>query len=337
MNIFATFWQRQSFTKGGGESAVELPALAQDKAADHGEAVSRDQPLVPASSIAGRALTTVIAIMTFLASITAGTAVLIAEASHAWQGQVAQEISIQIPPTPGRDLDADAERAAEIARRTEGIGHVHAYSKGEAEDLLKPWLGSGADLSDLPIPRLIVAGLDKSRWLDVKALEKKLSEKVPQASVDDHRLWLERLSVMANSVVGASVIILLLVLTAMGLAVAFATQGAMAGNREIIEVLHFAGAADHYICWQFQRHFFGLGLRGGAIGGGLAILIFLLAGMVLSWLGDTPGGEQMEVMFGSFSLDMKGYLIILSIGAVIAVLTSLVSRIIVFRHLQDLS
>ena len=48
----------------------------------------RDVPLVPASSIAGRALVTVIAIMTFLASLAAGGAILVAGTSRTWQHAV---------------------------------------------------------------------------------------------------------------------------------------------------------------------------------------------------------------------------------------------------------
>ena len=110
---------------------------------------------------------------------------------------------------------------------------------------------------------------------------------------------------MAKSVVFVAAVIFVLVLVAMILAVGFATQGAMAGNREIIEVLHFVGAADSYISRQFQRHFFRLGLRGGAIGGGLAILAFLASGALASWLRATPGGDQMEAMFGDFSLGLE--------------------------------
>jgi hypothetical protein len=95
--------------------------------------------------------------------------------------------------------------------------------------------------------------------------------------------WLERLAIMAKSVVFAAAVIFALVLAAMILAVAFATQGAMAGNREIIEILHFVGAADSYISRQLQRHFFHLGLRGGAIGGGLAILAFFASGTVAAF------------------------------------------------------
>ncbi|MGO9424679.1 MAG: FAD-dependent oxidoreductase [Steroidobacteraceae bacterium] len=120
------------------------------------------------------------------------------------------------------------------------------------------------------------------------------------------------------------------------LAVGFATRGAMAGNREIIEVLHFVGAADSYISRQFQRHFFRLGLRGGLFGGGLAVLLFAFSGALSSILRGTPGGTQAEIMFGSFSLGPKGYVAIVIIAGAIAVTTGLVSRIIVFRHLRKL-
>src|SRR5204862_307804 len=65
--------------------------------------------------------------------------------------------------------------------------------------------------------------------------------------------------------------IVILVIAATALAVAFATRGAMAGNREIVEVLHFVGATDSYIARQFQKHFLSLGLRGGGIGGALSV------------------------------------------------------------------
>src|SRR4051794_41820237 len=59
----------------------------------------REMPLVPAASIAGRALVTVIAIMTFLASLAAGTATLPSDAPPGWQSTGAPEATI-----PGRPL-----------------------------------------------------------------------------------------------------------------------------------------------------------------------------------------------------------------------------------------
>jgi cell division transport system permease protein len=302
-----------------------------------GRRINRDMALVPAASIAGRALVTVVAIMTFLASLTAGVAIQISDASRGWQDEVAREMTIQIRPTAGRDLDADTAMATELASKTPGVASVRAYTKAQAEELLQPWLGSGLDLSELPVPRLVVVGLDKEARLDIAVLRKKLADAIPGSSIDDHRLWLERLAIMAKSVVFVAAVIFALVLAAMILAVAFATQGTMAGNREIIEVLHFVGAEDSYISRQFQRHFFRLGLRGGAIGGGLAILAFLTTGMVASWLRATPGGDQMEAMFGDFSLGLNIYAAIALIAAGIAIVTGFVSRIIVYRHLRGLS
>jgi cell division transport system permease protein len=296
-----------------------------------------EMALVPKASIAGRALVTVVSIMTFLASLAAGAALLINEASRGWQDTVAREMTIQIRPVPGRDLDADTAKAAELARGMPGIASVRAYTRAQSEGLLQPWLGTGLDLSELPVPRLIVVSLDQEQRLDIDVLRRSLAEAVPGSSVDDHRLWLERLAIMANSVVFVVVILFVLVLAAMILAVAFATEGAMAGNREIIEVLHLVGAADSYISRQFQRHFFQLGLRGGAIGGGFAFIAFFASESVASWLRATPGGDQLEAMFGSFSLGWNIYAAIALIAAGIAVVTGVVSRVIVLRHLRDLS
>jgi cell division transport system permease protein len=302
-----------------------------------GRRINRDMALVPGASIAGRALVTVVAIMTFLGSLTAGAAILISDASRGWQDDIAREMTIQIRPAAGRDLDADTAKAAELASKTAGVASVRAYTKAQAEELLQPWLGSGLDLSELPVPRLLVVGLDKEERLDIAVLRKKLADAIPGSSIDDHRLWLERLAIMAKSVVFVAAVIFALVLAAMILAVGFATQGTMAGNREIIEVLHFVGAEDSYISRQFQRHFFRLGLRGGAIGGGLAILTFLASGTLASFMQATPGGEQMEAMFGDFSLGLNIYAAIALIAAGIAIVTGFVSRIIVYRHLRGLS
>lgn len=298
--------------------------------------LKRDMPLVPKDSIAGRALVTVIAIMTFLAALTAGVAILVADASRDWQNDVSREMTIQVRPTPDHDLDADTKDAADIARGTPGIKSADAYSKSESEKLLQPWLGTGLDLGDLPVPRLIVVKLDPSGSLDFAALRQALMEKIPGVIVDDHQRWLSRLATMAQATVGIGLVIFSLVLTAMLLAVVFATRGAMAGNKEIIEILHFVGAADGFISRQFQNHFIALGLRGGAIGGGVAIVFFFVTSHAMGFWRATASGEQMDALFGSFSLTFGGYLAIVIIAAAIALMTGFVSRMIVYRHLRKL-
>src|SRR5882672_9384182 len=92
----------------------------------------RDEtPIVPKNSIAGRALVAVVAIMTFLASLTVGAVMLVRAAASEWQSDVSREITSQIRPVPGRDMEADVQRAAAIARAFPGIGDVRPYSKEE--------------------------------------------------------------------------------------------------------------------------------------------------------------------------------------------------------------
>ncbi len=301
-----------------------------------GRPLRRDMPLVPADTIAGRALVTVIAIMTFLAALTAGLAILVADASSDWQGDVGREMTIQVRPMPGHDLDAAVGEATAIARAARGVAAVDPYSKVESEKLLQPWLGAGLDLNDLPVPRLVVVKLGPGDMLDSGKLRAELESRVPGATLDDHRVWQARLASMANATVMTGIVVFGLVLTAMMFAVAFATRGAMAGAREIIEVLHFVGAADSFISQQFQKHFLRLGLRGGAIGGAAAILFFLLGGALLGRWRTSAAGEQVEALFGSFGLHLNGYVVIVAIAGAIAVITGVVSRLIVYRHLRAL-
>lgn len=299
-----------------------------------GKPARRETPLLAEGSIAGRSLVIVVAIMTFLAAMTAGTVELIASASSSWRSDIAREVTIQVRPRQGRDIERDVERAAQLARQAPGVSEVRVASRQDAERLLQPWLGSGLDLSELPVPRLIELRI--SGRPDFGQLRRQLQEQAPGATLDDHRIWVTRLGAMASATVAVGVILLLLVLVATALAIAFATRGAMAGNRNIIEVLNLVGASDGFIAREFQRHFLRLGLRGGLIGGFGAMLTFWTAGfMSRSWQA-TPGGDQIEALFGTFALGIRGYLAVIVIALVIAVTTAVVSRVTVYRNLRGL-
>ena len=72
-------------------------------------------PLIPRDSVAGRALVVVIAIMTFLACLTAGAALLIADASQAWRSDVLRDATIQVKPQPSDDVESLVAKAVAIA------------------------------------------------------------------------------------------------------------------------------------------------------------------------------------------------------------------------------
>lgn len=293
-------------------------------------------PLVPTDSVAGRSLVIVIAIMTFLAALAAGVALLVADASVEWRAEVAREATVQVRPASGRDIEADLRAAADILRRTPGVREARIFTRPESEALLAPWLGQGLDLSELPTPRMIVATLEADRRPDLEKLRADLAAAAPTAALDDHHFYVERLGEMARAVVALAAAVFALILMTMGVAVASATRAAVATNREIVEVLHIVGAADAYIAREFQRRFFALGLRGALIGGGGAIAFFLLAQFLARRWRETGGGEQMEAMFGSFALGAHGLATIFLLAGGIAFLTGYLSQLIVFHHLRRL-
>ncbi len=293
-------------------------------------------PIVPRASIAGRALVAVVAIMTFLASITTGTVLLISASAAEWQSEVASEITVQVRPAPGRDIDRDAAAVTEAMRAQSGIIEIRPFTKDESAKLLEPWLGSGLSLDDLPVPRVIVARVQPGTTLDLAALRRRVSAVSPSASVDDHRAWIERMRSMTGATVIAGIGILALVIIATIISVSFATRGAMAANRPIVEVLHFVGAGDRYIANRFLRHFLRLGLEGGLIGGGVAMLTFGFSESIAGWFSGTPVGDQFVALLGTFSLRPSGYLVLAAQAVLIAAITAWASRRTLFATLDDI-
>jgi cell division transport system permease protein len=308
--------------------------------ADAGAAAADEMPLprfeatiVPKATIAGRALIAVIAIMTFLASLTIGALMLLRAAAGDWQADLAREVTIQVRPVTGRDLEADIGQAAAIARTVHGVAGVRPYSKEESTQLLQPWLG-GLALDELPVPRLIAVAIVPGEVPDLGTLRAALADGVPPASLDDHREFVDHMRLMTRAIVAGATGVLALVMLATVLSVTFATRGAMATNRQVIEVLHFIGAKNSFIAGHFQRHFLLLGLQGGAIGGGLALLLFALADLANGWLLMSPDGAQLTALFGSFSIGLAGYAAVLAQIVLTALVTAATSRRTVNRTLE---
>ena len=293
-------------------------------------------PIVPRASISGRALVAVVAIMTFLASITTGTVLLVSASAAEWQSEVASEITMQVRPQTGRDLERDVIAAAEAMRTQPGIVQVKPFSKDESARLLEPWLGSGLSIDQLPVPRVIVARVQPGTVLDLAGLRARVTQVAPSASVDDHRAWIERMRSMTGATVLAGIGILVLVIAATIISVSFATRGAMAANRPIVEVLHFVGAGDRYIANHFLRHFLRLGLEGGVIGGGAAMLGFGFSESIAAWFSGTPVGDQFAALLGTFSLPPSGYLALAVQAVAIAAITAWASRRTLFATLDDI-
>ena len=79
-----------------------------------------------------------------------------------------------------------------------------------------------------------------------------------------------------------------------------------------------------------------LGVRGGAIGGGSAMLLFGLLEVAKTWVSGTPAGDDAAGLFGSFSIGVAGYLAIMLQIVFMALVTAFASRRTVNRTLSSI-
>lgn len=293
-------------------------------------------PILPPSNIQGNALIVVIAIMAFLACLTLGAVSMVRATAAGWQSQISREITIQIKPAEGLDMDRTLQQAKDLALGFVGTKDGTIMDDGATARLLEPWLGTGLNLEDLPIPRLVIITIDEQNPPDFAAMRDLLALELPQAFLDDHRTWVDRLISMASTTVMIGTGVLVLVFIAMVLTVVFATRGVISGNRHIVEVLHFVGAESSFVAREFQKHFLKISLKGSAAGSAVAAVLFALLGVWQANSRATPESDQATALFGTFSLGFGGYLGILTTMIIIALLTTLTARITVMRTIDEI-
>ncbi|MDO6964780.1 cell division protein FtsX [Rhizobium alvei] len=292
--------------------------------------------IVPQQSVQGRALLAVIVIMSFLACLTIGAVSMIRSTASAWASQISREITIQIKPDEAIDIEKSLLEARQLALNFVGTRSGKIMDKDATARLLEPWLGPGLDIDELPVPRLVIITIDEQNPPDFAAMRAELSKRIPQAYLDDHRTWVDRLVSMARTTVVIGSAVLGLVFFAMVLTVIFATRGALAGNRHIVEVLHFVGAESAFVAQEFQKHFLMISLKGSLAGAAMAAFCFAGAAWWQSRTLATPEADQAAALFGTFSIDWTGYLGIFLTMLVIAALTTLTARFTVMRTINEI-
>jgi cell division transport system permease protein len=301
---------------------------------------NRGAPIVQAGSVTGRSLTLVVAIMCFLACLTAGSVYLINQSASAWLRNIASEVTVQIEPkqTP-QETDAEVERIATYLGGMAGIAAAEPMSTAANEALLEPWLGSSDALKELPIPRIIAVQIDRTTPPDLDQVRGDLETRFQGATLDDHRNWQVQIRTVTRSLAFAGLAILALVAAATTAIIISATRSAMASNREIVEVLHFVGATDGFIAREFEKHFLTLGVRAGLVGAGSAAVVFLVTPWLVPWLGggSAVASAEMRNLVGPGWLDAPGYALLAFVVVVVALLCMLTSRYGVYRilHLKE--
>jgi cell division transport system permease protein len=303
---------------------------------DHGRKMKVTAPVVPPGSVTGRSLTLVIAIMCFLACLTAGAVWMIKQSADAWLRDIASEVTVQVEPRDKTDIEKAVTDVVVYIEKQPGIRSAKPLSLEDSTALLEPWLGNSDALKSLPVPRLIAIEIDRIEPPNLQEIGTALSRDFKGVTLDDHRRWQQQIRAVTGSFALGGIAILLLVAAATTAVIVSATKSAMASNREIVEVLHFVGATDKFISREFEKHFLRLGIKAGIVGATFAMLVFLGMPAIMELLGGgSVSALEMQRLIGTGALDALGYVLLGLVVVIIAALCMVTSRMGVYRILNS--
>jgi len=227
-------------------------------------------PILPRDTGGEPWLAAVIAVLCFLACLSAVGALAADRAAHGWARALRAEATVQVRPRVGETGDAAAARAAETLAGVTGVEEAEAMDRKTAEALLRPWIGD-AVLPDLPLPYLVTVRLDRDAPASAVSLSRALAQAGVDATVDDHSLWRGEAERSAGLITVLAALAFLLTAGAAGAAVAYATRAGMAAQAAVIETLSLNGASDSRIAGLYQRRY-GLLAAGAGAAGALAAM-----------------------------------------------------------------
>jgi cell division transport system permease protein len=293
----------------------------------------RPEPIIPARAAPLRTLTIAMTVMCYLACLAAGALILIDRSVHAWTGDLAREVTVQVRDVEGHRIEDEVKKAIAVLEATSGVLSIALLDEEATRRLLEPWLGDAGDLSDLPIPRLIAVTVDPDAPPDFAALERKLAEDVAGASLDTHRHWQNELTRMARVLMTLAYAILTLICICAVAMVVFATRAALEANREIVAVLHLVGARDRFIARQVWRRFLKTGLTAGIVGFLLGLVTFLLA---VTAAPDSFAAIVRDFLTFSSDRIAMNYAVLAAVPVVATLISLVTSRLTLLRILRDL-
>lgn len=284
-----------------------------------------ENSLLPLEDAREAALFFVVGALCFLAALAALSAKSTYGAARAWTAQVEGEYTVSLS---GADATA-ADEAARLLSGLDGVITARAFSDADINALLEPNFGKSGLPADLPVPRLIaVTGAADAEDLGAR-ISTALHDAGHSAAVDAHAEWAGDVRRMLSiSRIAALSIVALLSATAIAV-IAFATHAALLARRDIVDVLHVAGAKDRFIAGLFERRFWLLGLRAGTVGA----LVALASVAILIALGRS--GAERSGLLPQLSLDFPDLAVLVVTPVIAGLAARLAAGITVMRSLRS--
>lgn len=240
--------------------------------------ISRHEELPLKGDSTSLFLQIMISIAVFLFAVTLSGVLSINTMLQNWNDSILGSLTVQIMPVtnvnPEKALAetlAHQDKAIEFLKTMSEIEKVTALQDTQLEKLIQPWLGDGVNIKDLPMPRIIDVKIKKNVEIDFIDMATKLAQATPMASIDNHKLWLNKLIKFADGLKMLALSVLALVIMITSGAIFYTTQTSLGLHKYTIEILHLMGAKDTYVAQQYAKRTAILGLEGALIGLAIAI------------------------------------------------------------------
>lgn len=200
-----------------------------------------------------------------------------------WEKDILGAITIQIIPIEDEHKKIDTDKTEEqlnkvlqFVENAKGVKSVNVIDNKTVEKLMTPWLGNKVDISSLPIPQLLDVQLQEDTEINYDEMTQGLHKITNNASIDNHRLWLNRLLKFAGSLKSLALCILIMVTGICAFSIYYSARTSLGINLNFIEILHIIGAKDDYIAKQYAKSYAKIGFFSGVIG-----LIFAIPSIYL--------------------------------------------------------
>jgi cell division transport system permease protein len=246
--------------------------------------------------------------------------------THTWENDIKGTLTVQMQPA-GDDaaaIQARLDKVVAALRSNPHVASAEAIPMETIRGLMAPWLGDASILDDIPVPRLIDVALQDHDTVDLVLLGEQIKIADAHASVDDHRIWLQKLTHFTDALQGLSLAVVAIVLAVTVALVIYTTMSTLRIHMNVIEVMHVIGAHDSYLARQFAAHAFWLGAKGAVVGFACVVPVILLIedmagsleGMLIpqltltladwGWVAVVPCGTIAVVTFTARATIMRG-------------------------------
>ena len=270
----------------------------------------------------------IMAIIVFLSILSISGFNVFNKILNQWVGTAKGTITIQIPSSEIYNEDIKINNTLLALNKLENIQSAQIISKNQLIRLLEPWIGDDIKNKNLPLPTMIDVTIAQDYDGAISDIKKVLSNIIPNARIDSHRVWFEKLIRLTDGLRTLSLIIVIIVNLALILTIINITLSSMAEFSKTTELLHILGANDYYIAQQFAKKIFVSASYGSIIGcfSGLVIIF------ALRWLGaDVESGFLPDFVLGS------SFWLAIPLVAIVSFITAVItSFIVVLKNLRIL-